>query len=47
MTGHVVGGRPVGVVFEGARQFALQVRFPPEVRDDEAAKGKATVKNPG
>ncbi|NNF39426.1 MAG: efflux RND transporter permease subunit [Gemmatimonadetes bacterium] len=32
-----LGGRDVGVVLEGEQRFALQVRFPPEVRDDPAA----------
>ncbi|MCB9749783.1 MAG: efflux RND transporter permease subunit [Myxococcales bacterium] len=42
-----LGGRPVGVVFEGARQFALQVRFPPDVRDDEAAIARIPVATSG
>lgn len=29
-----IAGRPVGQVFEGQRRFALQVRLPPELRDD-------------
>lgn len=32
-----LGGRDVGVVLEGERRFALQVRFPERVRNDEAA----------
>lgn len=32
-----LGGRQVGVVLEGEKRFALQVRFPPEVRNSEAA----------
>ena len=30
-----LGGRQIGVVMEGERRFALQVRFPEEVRADE------------
>jgi cobalt-zinc-cadmium resistance protein CzcA len=30
-----LGGKQVGVVMEGEKRFALQVRFPPEVRADE------------
>jgi len=29
-----LGGRRLGVVLEGQRRFALQARFPPEVRED-------------
>lgn len=29
-----IAGRPVGQVFEGQRRFTLQVRLPPELRDD-------------
>lgn len=32
-----LGGKQVGVVLEGEKRFALQVRFPPDVRNSEAA----------
>ena len=32
-----LGGKQVGVVLEGERRFALQVRFPPAVRNSESA----------
>lgn len=38
-----LGGRDVGVVLEGEQRFALQVRFSPEVRDDEAAIARIPV----
>jgi len=38
-----LGGRQVGVVLEGERRFALQVRFAAEVRNDEAAIARIPV----
>ncbi len=38
-----LGGRQVGVVLEGERRFALQVRFPPEIRNDEQAIARIPV----
>ena len=38
-----LGGRQVGVVLEGERRFALQVRFPAEIRNDEAAIARIPV----
>lgn len=38
-----LGGRQVGVVLEGERRFALQVRFPAEVRNDEDAIARIPV----
>ena len=38
-----LGGRQVGVVLEGERRFALQVRFPEEIRNDEAAIARLPV----
>ena len=38
-----LGGRQVGVVLEGERRFALQVRFPAAVRNDEAAIARIPV----
>jgi cobalt-zinc-cadmium resistance protein CzcA len=38
-----LGGRQVGVVLEGERRFALQVRFPAGVRNDEAAIARIPV----
>jgi cobalt-zinc-cadmium resistance protein CzcA len=38
-----LGGRQVGVVLEGERRFALQVRFPAEVRNDEQAIARIPV----
>jgi len=38
-----LGGRRVGVVLEGERRFALQVRFAAEVRNDEAAIARIPV----
>lgn len=38
-----LGGRQVGVVLEGERRFALQVRFPPEIRNDEAAIARIPI----
>ena len=38
-----LGGRQVGVVLEGERRFALQVRFPEDVRNDEGAIARLPV----
>jgi cobalt-zinc-cadmium resistance protein CzcA len=38
-----LGGRQVGVVLEGEKRFAIQVRFPEEVRNDEAAIARIPV----
>lgn len=38
-----LGGRDVGVVLEGEQRFALQVRFAPEVRNDQAAIARIPV----
>jgi len=38
-----LGGRDVGVVLEGERRFALQVRFPSHVRNDEAAIARLPI----
>jgi cobalt-zinc-cadmium resistance protein CzcA len=38
-----LGGRQVGVVLEGEKRFALQVRFPPAVRNSESAIGRIPV----
>jgi cobalt-zinc-cadmium resistance protein CzcA len=38
-----LGGRRVGVVLEGERRFVLQVRFPPEVRNDENAIARIPI----
>ena len=38
-----LGGRNAGVVFEGERRFALQVRFPDRVRNDEDAIARIPV----
>jgi len=38
-----LGGRQVGVVLEGERRFALQVRFPAAVRNDEGAIARIPV----
>jgi len=38
-----LGGRDVGVVLEGEQRFAIQVRFPPEVRDDPDAISRIPV----
>jgi cobalt-zinc-cadmium resistance protein CzcA len=38
-----LGGRNVGVVLEGEQRFALQVRFPPEIRNSEAAIARIPV----
>lgn len=38
-----LGGRQVGVVLEGEKRFALQVRFPPEAREDEDAIARIPV----
>jgi len=38
-----LGGRQAGVVLEGERRFALSVRFPAEIRNDEAAIARIPV----
>ena len=38
-----LGGKRVGVVLDGEKRFALQVRFPPEVRNDEAAIARIPI----
>ncbi|MCL7966093.1 MAG: CusA/CzcA family heavy metal efflux RND transporter [marine benthic group bacterium] len=38
-----LGGRQAGVVLEGEKRFALQVRFPPEVRNDIDALARIPV----
>lgn len=38
-----LGGRQVGIVLDGEKRFALQVRFPAAVRDDEAAIARIPV----
>lgn len=38
-----LGGRDVGVVLEGERRFALQVRFAPEVRNNEVAIARIPI----
>ncbi len=38
-----LGGREVGVILEGERRFALQVRFGPDVRNDETAIARIPV----
>jgi cobalt-zinc-cadmium resistance protein CzcA len=42
-----LGGRQVGVVLEGERRFALQVRFPAEVRNNEDAIARLPVSTHG
>jgi len=42
-----LGGRSTGVVFEGEKRFALQVRFPPEIRNDESAIARIPVASMG
>ncbi len=42
-----LGGKRVGVVLEGEKRFALQVRFPAEVRNDEAAIARIPVTSSG
>lgn len=42
-----LGGKKVGVVLEGEKRFALQVRFPEEVRNDEAAIARIPVASSG
>ena len=42
-----VGGREAGVVLEGQRRFALQVRFAPETRASLARLADLTVRSPG
>ena len=42
-----LGGRPAGVIFEGEKRFALQVRFPPAVRNDEGAIARIPVRSNG
>lgn len=39
----VLGGRQVGVILEGEKRFALQVRFPAEVRNNLAAIAQIPV----
>lgn len=38
-----LGGRSVGVVLEGEQRFDLQVRFPAEIRNDQAAIARIPV----
>ncbi|MES2642416.1 MAG: CusA/CzcA family heavy metal efflux RND transporter [Myxococcota bacterium] len=38
-----IGGKQVGLVLEGEKRFALQVRFPEAVRRDEASIGRIPV----
>lgn len=40
-----IAGRPTGVVIDGQRRFAIQVRFPPEVRADVDRLGEILVGN--
>ena len=42
-----IGGRGVGVVFEGERRFDLTVRYVPEARTDQAAIARLLVATPG
>jgi heavy metal efflux system protein len=42
-----LGGKEVGTVIQGQRRFALQVRFPPEVRSDAARVGQILVGRAG
>jgi cobalt-zinc-cadmium resistance protein CzcA len=42
-----LGGKQVGVVLEGEKRFALQVRFPEEVRNHEAAIARIPVASSG
>ncbi len=42
-----IAGRPVGQVFEGQRRFTLQVRLPPELRDDIRRVRELPVARPG
>ena len=42
-----LGGKQVGVVLDGEKRFALQVRFPPEVRNDEAAIARIPIAGDG
>ncbi|MBI4817454.1 MAG: efflux RND transporter permease subunit [Deltaproteobacteria bacterium] len=42
-----LGGRQVGMVLEGERRFALQVRFPAEVRNDEGRIARIPVASSG
>src|SRR5690606_32322982 len=42
-----LGGRQVGLVYEGEKRFALQVRLPAEVRNDEAAIAALPVATSG
>lgn len=42
-----IAGRPVGEVFEGQRRFILQVRLPPELRDDIDRVRDLPVARPG
>ena len=42
-----LGGRQVGVVLEGERRFALQVRFPPDIRNSEEAIARLPVSSSG
>jgi cobalt-zinc-cadmium resistance protein CzcA len=41
-----IGGRGVGVVFEGERRFEITVRYVPEARSDPAAIGQLLVAMP-
>ncbi len=42
-----IGGRGVGVVFEGERRFDLTVRYVPEARTDQTAIAQILVATPG
>jgi cobalt-zinc-cadmium resistance protein CzcA len=42
-----IGGRAVGVVFEGERRFDLTVRYVPDARTDQAAIAQILVATPG
>ena len=42
-----LGGREVGTVVQGQRRYALQVRFPAEVRQDAARVAQILVSAPG
>ena len=42
-----LGGHNVGIVLEGERRFAIQVRFPPSIRDDVDAIERIPVASDG
>jgi cobalt-zinc-cadmium resistance protein CzcA len=42
-----LGGKQVGVILDGEKRFALQVRFPADVRNDEAAIARIPVATAG